>query len=189
MDRRTQILEAAVAVFAEHGQGDARVRDVADRAGVAYGLVYHYFGSREALLEAVVDDAWSAFAEALEGIAASPRPPRARLSATIDYVFSAWEAWPERMAVLIVAWGRSKRLGEALARPPIARALQTVRTIAADAQAAGALPALSPDAYVLLFFGALEAALARAVDPDDGPLPASVDDLRAALTTLFLPEA
>ena len=42
-DKRRMILDAAVRVFARQGFHHCRVSDVADEAGVAYGLVYHYF--------------------------------------------------------------------------------------------------------------------------------------------------
>ena len=56
-DRRRQILDAAVKVFARNGFHRARVGDIAEEAGVAYGLVYHYFSSKEALLETIFRDA------------------------------------------------------------------------------------------------------------------------------------
>ena len=46
-DKRRMILDAAVRVFARQGFHHCRVSDVADEAGVAYGLVYHYFDSKE----------------------------------------------------------------------------------------------------------------------------------------------
>ena len=46
VDRRRQILDAAVRVFARQGFHATRVSDIADEAGVAYGLVYHYFPSK-----------------------------------------------------------------------------------------------------------------------------------------------
>ena len=56
--KRRLILDAAVRVFARQGYDASRVGDVAKEAGVAYGLVYHYFGSKEAVLEAVFRAGW-----------------------------------------------------------------------------------------------------------------------------------
>ena len=50
-ERRRQILDAAVRAFAEKGYHACRVSDIAEEAGVAYGLVYHYFESKDAVLE------------------------------------------------------------------------------------------------------------------------------------------
>ena len=57
-DKRILILQAAVRVFAAEGYEATRVGDIAREAGVAYGLVYHYFGSKEAVLEAVFHEQW-----------------------------------------------------------------------------------------------------------------------------------
>src|SRR5688500_14971241 len=67
-DRKRQILDAAVQVFAEKGYHGCRISDVADRAGVAYGLVYHYFGNKESLLAHIFSANWNVFAKALEAI-------------------------------------------------------------------------------------------------------------------------
>ena len=58
-ERRRQILDAAVKVFARSGFHGARVGDIAEEAGVAYGLVYHYFKSKEDLLETIFRDTWT----------------------------------------------------------------------------------------------------------------------------------
>src|SRR5262249_31477118 len=50
IDKRRNILDAAVRVFARQGFHSTRVSDIADEAGVAYGLVYHYFDSKEEVL-------------------------------------------------------------------------------------------------------------------------------------------
>jgi TetR/AcrR family fatty acid metabolism transcriptional regulator len=47
VDKRRQILDAAIRVFARQGFYATRVSDIADEAGVAYGLVYHYFKSKD----------------------------------------------------------------------------------------------------------------------------------------------
>ena len=54
-EKRQQILDAAVRVFARQGFHTCRVSDIADQAGVAYGLVYHYFRSKDEMLQAVLE--------------------------------------------------------------------------------------------------------------------------------------
>ena len=53
--RREQILRAAAAAFADQGFHRAKVRDVADRAGLAEGTIYNYFASKDELLLALLD--------------------------------------------------------------------------------------------------------------------------------------
>lgn len=55
-DRREQILDAAIRVFAQKGFARATNRDVAREAGITTGLIYYYFTSKEALLQAVLDE-------------------------------------------------------------------------------------------------------------------------------------
>ncbi|HJT57159.1 MAG TPA: helix-turn-helix domain-containing protein, partial [Ktedonobacteraceae bacterium] len=54
-DRREQIIDAAMHVFAEKGFVRATNKDIAREAGITPGLIYHYFDSKEALLKAIVD--------------------------------------------------------------------------------------------------------------------------------------
>jgi AcrR family transcriptional regulator len=49
--RRDEILEAALAVFAEHGYDAARVRHIAQRAGVSDAALYRHYPSKEAVAE------------------------------------------------------------------------------------------------------------------------------------------
>jgi AcrR family transcriptional regulator len=53
-DRRTQLLDATIVVIARRGVRGLRVQEVAAEAGVSVPLLYHYFGSREGLLEAAL---------------------------------------------------------------------------------------------------------------------------------------
>jgi AcrR family transcriptional regulator len=54
-DRREQIAEAAMRVFARKGFMRATNKDIAREAGITTGLIYHYFDSKEALLKAIVE--------------------------------------------------------------------------------------------------------------------------------------
>ncbi len=54
-DRREQIIDAAMRVFAQKGFVRATNKDVAHEAGITAGLIYHYFESKEALLMAVIE--------------------------------------------------------------------------------------------------------------------------------------
>ncbi len=54
-DRREQIIDAAMRVFAQKGFVRATNKDVARAAGITPGLIYHYFESKEALLMAVIE--------------------------------------------------------------------------------------------------------------------------------------
>jgi AcrR family transcriptional regulator len=54
-DRREQIIDAAMHVFAQKGFKRATNKDIANEAGITPGLIYHYFESKEAVLKAVIE--------------------------------------------------------------------------------------------------------------------------------------
>ena len=54
-DRREQIIDAAMRIFAQKGFARATNKDVAQEAGITPGLIYHYFENKEALLMAVIE--------------------------------------------------------------------------------------------------------------------------------------
>lgn len=61
-DRRQQIMDAALPLFAAQGFRGASNRDIARAAGMTPGLIYHYFASKEDLYRAVIDE-YSPFAQ------------------------------------------------------------------------------------------------------------------------------
>ena len=62
-------------VFARKGYHTSRVGDIAEEAGIAHGLLYHYFSSKEEVLETVFRENWSELLEAFARIEASGEPP------------------------------------------------------------------------------------------------------------------
>ncbi|KRE39003.1 hypothetical protein ASG73_01145 [Janibacter sp. Soil728] len=67
-DTRERIRSAALALFAERGVAATSLREVARSAGVAPGLVGHYFGSKDGLQEAVEDWVVGLFSETLGAV-------------------------------------------------------------------------------------------------------------------------
>ena len=65
VDKRRVILDAAVRVFAREGFHTCRVSDIADEAGVAYGLVYHYFTSKDEVLDTLFFERWNVLLEVI----------------------------------------------------------------------------------------------------------------------------
>jgi TetR/AcrR family transcriptional regulator, repressor for uid operon len=55
LDRRTQILEAALICFAKHGFHQASMHDISAEAGISVGLIYRYFENKEAVISAMAD--------------------------------------------------------------------------------------------------------------------------------------
>jgi AcrR family transcriptional regulator len=53
MRTRARLLQAAKEVFEEHGFPESRISDIAERAGLSYGSLYHYFSSKEEIFREV----------------------------------------------------------------------------------------------------------------------------------------
>ena len=68
VDKRRLILDAAITVFARQGFHHCRVSDVADEAGVAYGLVYHYFDSKDEVLDTLFLERWNLLLDAIREV-------------------------------------------------------------------------------------------------------------------------
>lgn len=75
---RRSILEAGLELVAERGYRAARLQDVAERAGVTRGAVYHHFADKGALLETALREGWQqAMAPVLEPLQREPEPAAA----------------------------------------------------------------------------------------------------------------
>src|SRR5476649_1558878 len=55
LDRRTQILEAAIVCFAKRGFHQASMHDISAEAGISVGLIYRYFENKEAVIATMAD--------------------------------------------------------------------------------------------------------------------------------------
>ena len=102
IDKRRVILDAAVRVFARQGFHTCRVSDIADEAGVAYGLVYHYFSSKEEILDTLFLERWDVMLAAIAEADASERSPREKLDAIAAFIIDSYRHDPELMKVIIV---------------------------------------------------------------------------------------
>jgi AcrR family transcriptional regulator len=78
-ERPKQILDAALAVFAEHGLAAARLDDIAKRAGVSKGTIYLYFSNKEELFREVVRASVIAFIVRAEEFFETERDPQLAL--------------------------------------------------------------------------------------------------------------
>src|SRR5687767_11276478 len=91
-DKRRQILDAAIRVFARQGFHACRVSDVADEAGVAYGLVYHYFDSKEEILNTLFTERWQVMLDAIADIDRQQEiPARDKLYLVASFIIDSYQ--------------------------------------------------------------------------------------------------
>ena len=101
-DKRRLILDAAVRVFARQGFHACRVSDIADEAGVAYGLVYHYFASKDEVLDTLFLERWNVMLELIREVDSRPLPAREKLGEIASFIVDSYRHDPDLMKVIIV---------------------------------------------------------------------------------------
>src|SRR6266516_2939769 len=72
LDRRTQILDAALVCFAKRGFHQASMHDISAEAGISVGLIYRYFANKEAVISAMADRHKKEIQEVLERARQAP---------------------------------------------------------------------------------------------------------------------
>jgi AcrR family transcriptional regulator len=157
VDKRRNILDAAVRVFARQGFHSTRVSDIADEAGVAYGLVYHYFKSKDEVLNELFTERWSLLLAAIEEADAGSQTPREKLGAVAGFIVDSYRHDPELMKVIIVEVTRAANSFGRTHLPEIRRAYDSITKIVAEGQEVGAFRGDIDPAFVSMsFYGAIE---------------------------------
>jgi TetR/AcrR family transcriptional regulator, fatty acid metabolism regulator protein len=159
-DKRRMILEAAVRVFARQGFHTCRVSDIADEAGVAYGLVYHYFQSKDEVLDTLFLERWDVLLEAISEIDASSQPARDKLRAIAGFIIDSYRHDPDLMKVIIVEVTRAANSFGAAHLGKITEAYAQIRGIVEQAQRDGEFrDAVTAEFAAMAFYGAIEQVL------------------------------
>jgi len=168
VDKRRLILDAAVRVFARQGFHTCRVADIADAAGVAYGLVYHYFSSKEEILDTLFLERWGVMLQAIAEADARHPSARAKLEAIAGFIVDSYRHDPEVMKVIIVEVTRAANTFGRTHLDRIQEAYDQIAGIVARAQAAGAFRReITPQFAALAFYGLVEQVLTRWIfEPD-----------------------
>jgi AcrR family transcriptional regulator len=159
-DKRRLILDAAVRVFARQGFHACRVSDIADEAGVAYGLVYHYFSSKDEILDTVFLERWNVMLHVIAEVDAQDAPVREKLRGIASFIVDSYVHDPDVMKVIIVEVTRAANSFGLTHLAKIREAYKLIAEIVAKGQANGELRTdVSPDFAALAFYGAIEQVL------------------------------
>ena len=178
-EKRTLILEAAVRVFAEKGYHTCRVGDIAEEAGVAYGLLYHYFGSKEEVLETIFRATWGELLSAVRGVEELGEPAPEQIRKVAAIVLRSWQRDPDLIRVLVREITRSPQLQREI--DEVGQAFEALERIIVRGQEEGTLRQdIDPRLAAWIFYGGLEEILTGWVL---GQLPDSEDDVRRAERT------
>ncbi|HEY3491299.1 MAG TPA: TetR/AcrR family transcriptional regulator, partial [Solirubrobacterales bacterium] len=155
-----------------------RVSDIADEAGVAYGLVYHYFSSKDEVLNELFIERWSLLLAAIEEADKTAASPREKLGAVATFIFESYRHDPELMKVIIVEVTRAANSFGRTHLEEIRRAYESIAKIVADGQGSGDFRGdVAPMFASMSFYGAIEQLLSGWIF---GTIPASDTDFDQA---------
>ena len=154
-DKRRVLLEAAVRVFARRGFHAARVGDIAEEAGVAHGLLYHYFSSKEEVLETIFRETWADLLAAVRDVEESGEPAQEQLRQVAAILLRSWRRDPDLVRVLVRGVARSSELDRRVG--DVGDAFAAIERIVRRGQEAGELrPELDARLTSVIFYGAIE---------------------------------
>lgn len=97
---RRRILAAATDEFASKGFGEARVDEIARRAGINKRMLYHYFGNKDDLFQAVLEEIYETICRAGQALELRAIDPRAGLAKLIDFVWDYYSENPQSITLL-----------------------------------------------------------------------------------------
>lgn len=160
-ERERAILEAALEVFSRRGYTETRMAEIAQAAGISYGLLYHYFSDKEALFETLAEEWWRGFHGILEEMKGSSLSTRDKLVQIVKHVFAVYGRQPQLISLYVKEISR----GFAYRRPGGGRErfnliFDLVSELMTEGQQNGALRSDIPSRYLsYIFLGAIDAFL------------------------------
>jgi AcrR family transcriptional regulator len=147
-------------VFARQGFHTCRVSDIADEAGVAYGLVYHYFQSKDQVLDTLFLERWDVLLDAIRETDRQERPAHEKLLAIAGFIIDSYRHDPDLMKVIIVEVTRAANSFGAVHLDKINEAYVLIRGVVEKAQRTGEFKDTIPAEFaVMAFYGAIEQVL------------------------------
>jgi AcrR family transcriptional regulator len=122
--------------------------------------VYHYFQSKDQILDTLFLERWDVMLDAIAEVDASPRSPREKLEAIAAFIVDSYRHDPELMKVIIVEVTRAANTFGLTHLDKIREAYAKIAAIVSRAQADGVFrDEVSPDFAALAFYGSIEQVL------------------------------
>jgi TetR/AcrR family transcriptional regulator, fatty acid metabolism regulator protein len=154
-EKRRVILDAAARVFAHKGFHTSRVGDIANEAGVAHGLLYHYFSSKDEVLETIFRENWAVLVERIRAVEDSGEPAREQLRHVAAILLRTWRYQPDVVRVVVREIARSPEIQERIGE--LVKPIDSIRRIIEEGQAGGEFRAeLNPRLAAVMFYGAVD---------------------------------
>jgi TetR/AcrR family transcriptional regulator, fatty acid metabolism regulator protein len=180
-EKRRQLLDAAVRVFARKGYHASRVGDIAAEAGVAHGLLYHYFASKDQVLEAVFHENWSVLLARIASVEETDEPAADQLRHITAIVLRTWLHLPDVVRVVIREFGRSPELADRIGE--LAQPIEAIqRVIERGIERREFRQDIDPRVAATVFYGSIDELLTAWVLDR---LPSREEDVASAERTLL----
>lgn len=180
-EKRRLLLDAAVRVFARKGFHASRVGDIAEEAGVAHGLLYHYFSSKDEVLDTVFEENWTVLLERIAAVEAADEPAPDQLVHVAKILLRTWLHRPDVVRVVIREFARSPEVAPRLSE--LAKPIEAIERVIARGIERGELRAdLDPKIAATVFYGPIDELLTAWVL---GRLPGDEAGVAAAEQTVI----
>ncbi|MEW6337428.1 MAG: TetR/AcrR family transcriptional regulator [Acidobacteriota bacterium] len=155
--RRSEIVRAAVDVFAERGYFAARMREVAAKAGVADGTLYLYFKGKEDLLVSVLEEYAGEFLQRARRDVSAAADPVEQLRAVVERHLVSFENDRALAHVFQIELRHTRKFLREIAKGKVAEYLLLLQQVIANGVAKGVFrDDIPPDMAARAVFGALD---------------------------------
>jgi AcrR family transcriptional regulator len=154
-EKRRAILDAAVRVFARSGFHTSRVGDIAEEAGVAHGLLYHYFSSKDEVLETIFREHWTAVLDRVHTAEETGDDPVEQLRGIVAAMFDGWLRQPDVVRVVISEIARTEQIGQHVGE--LVRPIGAIRRVIERGQARGVFrDDVDASMAAVIFYGGID---------------------------------
>jgi len=186
-EKRRKILDAGIRVFARKGYHHTRVSDIADEAGVAYGLIYHYFKNKKEILNTVFHEKWRQFTRTIENLIEQNIPLEEKLNKIVSFIIDGYAEMPELMDLLILELARSPKFLEKQNLKIFEKTFIHLEQLLKFHQKNGTLRNdMDPKLLSFMFFGAIESIITGIAMNILGKQKPLLEKFKRELVSMFL---
>jgi len=171
-ERREQILQAAIQVFARQGYAATKIADIADAAHSSHGLVYHYFESKEVIFMTLIEQAERDAQQTAAAALAQPGDALDRITWLVTRMLQGLQRRPELYMVMVQSFASETFTPELrkLATSQAELIPATLRRLIQDGQASGRIAPGDPDELATAIFCCIQGLAVNVLSPDGLPV-------------------
>ncbi len=185
--KRKLILSAGIRVFAKKGYHHTRVSEIAKEAGVAYGLIYHYFKNKKDILNTIFQEKWRDFTITVEKLIEQNLSLEEKLLRIVSYILDGYREMPELMDLLILELARSPKFLEKQNLKLFEKTFLNLGELLRIHQKQGELrPDLDPRLLSYIFFGAIESTITGIVMKSLSKNKEEMEEYKRQMVSVFL---